>query len=67
MENSNAIAFESTKEMIAKTGADIALYEKASQMLAGAPIALILAATGAAVLLGAFIGSKMMKKHVVNG
>lgn len=53
--------------MIAKTGADIALYEKASQMLTGAPIALILAAMGAAALLGAFIGSKMMKKHVVNG
>ena len=66
-----AIAFESTKEMIAKTGADIALYEKASQMLAGASIALILAATGAAVLLGAFIwkqnDEKTRRKRITNG
>jgi energy-coupling factor transport system substrate-specific component len=60
------IAFESTKEKIAATGADISIYEKASSMLNVGVSAGVVALTAAAAVIGAFIGSKMMKKHLVS-
>lgn len=61
-----AVAFESTKDKVAKAGADLAIYEKANGMLSGTVIVILLIAAAAASFFGALIGSRIMKKHVVN-
>ncbi|MCR5529282.1 MAG: MptD family putative ECF transporter S component [Saccharofermentans sp.] len=60
------ITFDSTKDMIAKTGADISIYETANKMLTGAPVVILLVLTGIAALAGALVGRKMMKKHLLS-